>query len=83
MQKWTENSKHSDVHNRVSPNACALAQRFPPDTKYGEPMNFTALRAEAKTCTKERLKQIYQEAADELMAAIGKLQPCWDKAEFP
>ena len=51
--------------------------------KYGEPMGFATLRAEAKTCTKERLKQIYQEAADELMAEIGKLQPCWDKAEFP
>jgi 1-acyl-sn-glycerol-3-phosphate acyltransferase len=51
--------------------------------KYGEPMDFAVLRAEAKICTKERLKQIYQEAADELMAEIGKLQPCWDKAEFP
>ena len=46
-------------------------------------MDFAVLRDEAKSCTKERLKQIYQEAADELMAAIGKLQPCWDKSEFP
>lgn len=51
--------------------------------KYGEPMDFAALRAEAKSCSKDRLKVIYQEVADELMAAIAKLQPCWDKAQFP
>lgn len=51
--------------------------------KYGEPMDFAALRAEAKTCSKDRLKQIYQETADELMAAIARLQPCADRAQFP
>jgi 1-acyl-sn-glycerol-3-phosphate acyltransferase len=51
--------------------------------KYGEPMDFAALRAEAKTCSKDRLKAIYQEAADEIMAAITQLQPCTDKAQFP
>src|SRR5882757_9887007 len=29
--------------------------------KYGRPMHFEQLRAEAKTCTKQRLKEIYQE----------------------
>lgn len=43
--------------------------------KYGRPMNFGALRAEAKTCDKARLKEIYQEVANEIMAAIGKLEP--------
>ena len=43
--------------------------------KYGQPMNFEALRAEAKTCDKPRLKEIYQQVADELMAAIAKLEP--------
>ena len=43
--------------------------------KYGMPMQFEKLRAEAKTCDKARLKQIYQEIADELMAEIGKLEP--------
>src|SRR5437868_12956573 len=38
--------------------------------KYGKPMYFERLRAEAKECPKERLKQIYQQIADELMAAI-------------
>jgi len=43
--------------------------------KYGEPMKFEKLRAEAKTCTKPRLKEIYQQVADEVMAAITKLEP--------
>jgi len=38
-------------------------------------MNFVALRAEAKTCDKTRLKQIYQQVADEIMAAIAQLEP--------
>lgn len=42
--------------------------------KYGRPMNFDVLRAEAQTCTKPRLKEIYQQVADELMAAIAKLE---------
>jgi methyltransferase-like protein len=43
--------------------------------KYGQPMSFEKLRAEAKTCSKPRLKEIYQEIADEIMAAIAKLEP--------
>jgi 1-acyl-sn-glycerol-3-phosphate acyltransferase len=51
--------------------------------KYGLPMRFEALRSEAKTCNKARLKAIYQQVADEIMAAIGKLEPHQDKATFP
>ena len=51
--------------------------------KYGRPMNFDALRAEAKACSKERLKKIYQQVADQIMAEIGRLQPCEDKESFP
>lgn len=43
--------------------------------KFGRPMDFAALRAEAKACSKPRLKEIYQEVADEIMAAIAKLEP--------
>jgi 1-acyl-sn-glycerol-3-phosphate acyltransferase len=43
--------------------------------KYGRPMRFEKLRAEAKTCDKARLKEIYQQVADEIMAAIAKLEP--------
>jgi 1-acyl-sn-glycerol-3-phosphate acyltransferase len=51
--------------------------------KYGPPMLFEALRAEAQVCSKARLKAIYQQVADELMAAIAKLEPYEDKAQFP
>jgi hypothetical protein len=46
--------------------------------KYGVPLDFKTLREEAKTCPKPRLKQIYQEIADQLMAAIAKLEPVED-----
>jgi 1-acyl-sn-glycerol-3-phosphate acyltransferase len=42
--------------------------------KYGEPINFENLRFEAKACTKERLKEIYQEVADEIMKQIARLE---------
>ncbi|HZR19001.1 MAG TPA: lysophospholipid acyltransferase family protein [Verrucomicrobiae bacterium] len=51
--------------------------------KYGEPMLFEQLRAEAKVCSKQRLKEIYQQVADEIMAAIAGLQPNEDKSSFP
>ncbi len=51
--------------------------------KYGEPMSFAVLRAEAKVCSKARLKEIYQQVANELMAAIAQLQPYQDKSQFP
>jgi hypothetical protein len=46
-------------------------------------MDFAALRAEARTCSKARLKEIYQEVANQIMAEIAKLQPCEDKERFP
>ena len=48
--------------------------------KYGEPLHFRELRAEAKECSKDRLKEIYQQIADEIMAAIAKLEPKRDEA---
>jgi 1-acyl-sn-glycerol-3-phosphate acyltransferase len=51
--------------------------------KYGKPLDFSELRAEAQVCSKARLKAIYQQAADEIMAAIDRLQPHEDKCEFP
>jgi len=51
--------------------------------KYGQPMHFEQLRAEAKNCSKQRLKEIYQQVAGEIMAAIAKLEPCEDKTTFP
>lgn len=46
--------------------------------KYGQPMNFSAARAEAQTCPKQRLKEIYQEVADAVMAEIARLEPRTD-----
>jgi len=51
--------------------------------KYGQPMSFEQLRAEARVCPKPRLKEIYQQVANELMAAIASLEPYEDKAQFP
>ncbi|MGP8197938.1 MAG: lysophospholipid acyltransferase family protein [Limisphaerales bacterium] len=42
--------------------------------KYGRPLLFEALRAEAQNCSKPRLKEIYQQVADEIMAAIAGLE---------
>jgi 1-acyl-sn-glycerol-3-phosphate acyltransferase len=63
--------------------AYGLHVRFPRPfhrvaVKYGRPMRFEQLREEAKTCPKPRLKQIYQEVADEIMAVIAKLEPRGD-----
>jgi len=51
--------------------------------KYDRPMDFTALRAEAKACSKARLREIYQQVADDIMAAIAKLEACSEKTTFP
>ena len=51
--------------------------------KYGKPMDLTRLREEAKDCSKQRLKMIYQEVADVIMAEIARLEPCQDKEVFP
>jgi 1-acyl-sn-glycerol-3-phosphate acyltransferase len=51
--------------------------------KYGQPMRFEQLRAEAKGCSKARLKEIYQQVADEIMTRIAKLEPHEDKNKFP
>jgi len=51
--------------------------------KFGRPMDFAALRAEAQHCPKQRLKKIYQLAADQIMAEVARLEPCQDKETFP
>ena len=47
--------------------------------KYAEPLHFRELRAEARECSKGRLREIYQQIADEIMAAIAKLEPKRDE----
>jgi 1-acyl-sn-glycerol-3-phosphate acyltransferase len=43
--------------------------------KFGNPLSFAGLRAEAQDCSRPRLKEIYQETADQIMAAIARLSP--------
>ena len=45
----------------------------PVTVRYGRPLDFLELRREAAICPKPRLKIIYQEVADGIMAAIGAL----------
>ncbi|KAB2660564.1 MAG: 1-acyl-sn-glycerol-3-phosphate acyltransferase [Verrucomicrobia bacterium] len=44
------------------------------DVVFGPPLDLSALRVEAKTCDRVRLKAIYQEAADAIMRAIGSIE---------
>jgi 1-acyl-sn-glycerol-3-phosphate acyltransferase len=59
--------------------AWGRGRRFPHPhrvtVKFGRPMDFAQLRAEARTCSKIRLKEIYQRVAEEIMAAIASLEP--------
>lgn len=55
----------------------------PVSVKYGLPMDFEKLRAEARGCSKDRLKEIYQEASEEIMRAIAALRPGEDVTTFP
>jgi len=63
-------------------NALNRHMRFPRPrrlrVKYGQPLWFEGIRAEARTCSKPRLKEIYREIADEIMTAIARLEPCED-----
>jgi 1-acyl-sn-glycerol-3-phosphate acyltransferase len=43
--------------------------------KFGRPMYFEALRAEAEHCSRDRLKEIYHVVTEELMGEISRLQP--------
>jgi hypothetical protein len=45
---------------------------------YGVPLDFSVLRQEAKTCSRPRLKEIYQQVADDIMSAIAELKPNLD-----
>jgi 1-acyl-sn-glycerol-3-phosphate acyltransferase len=57
--------------------AWGRSRRFPRPTrieiKYGQPLDLDALREEARTCTKTRLKASYREATDRVMEGIRRL----------
>ncbi len=60
-----------------------IPRPVPIAVRYGRPIDFSALRAEAKICPKPRLKQIYQEVADRIMMEIAALQPYAERDRFP
>jgi 1-acyl-sn-glycerol-3-phosphate acyltransferase len=43
--------------------------------RFGPPLDFAEPRAEAATAARPRLKELYQEVADEIMAAITRIPP--------
>ena len=47
--------------------------------KFGKPISFSELVTEAKTAPKPRLKQIYQQVADEIMRVLGEMRPEADR----
>ena len=50
------------------------------EIKFGEPLDFAELRAEAKqTKDKKRLKELYQQATSDLLHAIATMDPGPDK----
>jgi len=46
----------------------------PVAVRYGAPMFFEAERAEAATASRPRVKELYQEVTDKIMAAIGRIE---------
>lgn len=59
---------------------CWIPRPYQVQIKFGEPLNFADLRAEAQeTKDKERLKQIYKQAATDLLHAIAQIEPGQDQ----
>lgn len=51
--------------------------------KFGPPLTFERERAEAASCSKTRLKELYQEAADRVMDGIARLDAAEAVEQFP
>jgi len=47
--------------------------------KFGHPIQFHALREKARTCQRPELRNLYQQATDETMAAIAGMRPIMDQ----
>lgn len=65
------------------PRSRALPRPGRVTVKFGRPLDFAALRAEAKVCPKPRLKAIYQQVTDEIMQSIGRLDAAEEVRRFP
>lgn len=51
-----------------------LPRLSPVAVRFGPPLRFEALAAEAETATRVRVKEIYQEVTDQILAAIARLE---------
>jgi 1-acyl-sn-glycerol-3-phosphate acyltransferase len=60
-----------------------IPRPLPVGVKFGRAIDFEQMRFEARSCSKARLKQIYQEIADSIMSAISKLEPYEEVETFP
>jgi 1-acyl-sn-glycerol-3-phosphate acyltransferase len=55
----------------------------PVAVKFGGALDFAHWRMEARSCSKARLKEVYDEITREIMAAIAKLEPHEEVKNFP
>jgi 1-acyl-sn-glycerol-3-phosphate acyltransferase len=62
------------THEAFGPHKCIPRPRRL-TVKYGQPLWFKEQRAEAAACSKQRIKEIYQEVADKIMTEIARLEP--------
>lgn len=51
-----------------------MPRLVPLGVRFGAPLRFDGLIAEAKQATRVRVKEIYQQVTDEILAAIGRLE---------
>ena len=66
---WTFNAFN---RNRTFPKPLMMS------VKFGKPLDVAPLRAKAKSCSKQELRSIYQNAAEATIDAIQKLRPVED-----
>lgn len=60
-----------------------LPRPRPLTVKFGRPLDLESFRAEARSCSRARLKEIYREAATAVMEGIAALTPFEDCDRFP
>ncbi len=71
VRVWTYNAYG---RHRAVPRLATTA------VKFGHPIQFHALREKAGTCQRPELRNLYQQATDETMAAIADMCPVMDRA---